>query len=49
MSNPIDLKTVNQMEKILVSIMNQSSKKNNTMQNDDSNLIEDELKKMGYV
>jgi arylsulfatase A-like enzyme len=45
----IDLKTVNQMEKILVSIMNQSSKKNNTMQNDDSNLIEDELKKMGYV
>ena len=45
----IDLKTVNQMEKILVSVMNQSSKKNNTMQNDDSNLIEDELKKMGYV
>ena len=45
----VNLKIVNQMEKILVSIINQSSKKDDTIQNDDSKLIEDELKKMGYV
>ncbi len=40
---------VEEMEKLLLTIIEDSSNKLNKNKNDDSQLIEDELKKMGYI
>ena len=44
-----ELKKVEEMEKLLLTIIQDSHEKSNKTKSDDSQLIEEELKKMGYV
>ena len=45
----LELKKVKEMEELLLTITKDSSETSNPVNDDDNSLIEEELKKMGYV